>query len=244
VAGTEQINISNCSSIVEQQGFAIFPEIFSSCEVLDLIKRLPATPTHRAGTRNLLTQGEVAVFANDDRVLGLARSILGPQALPFRATLFDKSPRNNWRVSWHQDRVLPLRERHKVAGWGPWSIKSGVVCAGAPANVLQNIIAIRIHLDDSTDENGPLRVLPKAHLLGIVGDAFLSDGAHHNLAVSCLVTRGGIIVMRPLLVHCSSKALTTAPRRVLHVEYASCASLGNNLELAMFDLSGPSISPP
>jgi ectoine hydroxylase-related dioxygenase (phytanoyl-CoA dioxygenase family) len=97
----------------------------------------------------------------------LAQESLGKSALPFRATLFDKSPSSNWLVIWHQDAALPIRERSDAPGWGPWSVKEGVVCAHAPASVLEQILAIRVHLDDSNQENGPLRVLPQTHTLGV-----------------------------------------------------------------------------
>ena len=38
--------------------------------------------------------------------------------------------------------------------------------------------------------------------------------------------------MRPLTVHASSKATTTRPRRVLHIEYASSLDLGDGVTLA------------
>jgi len=88
---------------------------------------------------------------------------VGMCARPCRATLFDKSPRSNWLVVWHQDTVLPLRLRHEVPGGGPWSVKSGVLYAHAPAGVLEGIVALRVHLGDSLADKGPLRVLPGTH---------------------------------------------------------------------------------
>jgi hypothetical protein len=96
------------------------------------------------------------------------RSCLGESAFPFRATLFDKSPQQNWLVVWHQDTALPLCGHRDVAAWGPWSIKEGIVCAHAPAHALEQVLAIRVHLDDSNEENGPLRVLPGTHRRGVL----------------------------------------------------------------------------
>jgi hypothetical protein len=36
------------------------------------------------------------------------------------------------------------------------------------------------------------------------------------------VAEGGVMLMRPLLLHASSKCRTGAHRRVLHIEYAGC----------------------
>jgi ectoine hydroxylase-related dioxygenase (phytanoyl-CoA dioxygenase family) len=89
------------------------------------------------------------------------------------------------------------------------------------------------HLDASTNENGPLRVVQGSHSLGVLRDQDVSDyvGAHHH--TTCLVSRGGVLAMRPLLLHSSSKALTAMPRRVLHIEYADSLDLTPGVHLAL-----------
>jgi ectoine hydroxylase-related dioxygenase (phytanoyl-CoA dioxygenase family) len=152
--------------------------------------------------------------------------------VPFRATLFEKSLHSNWLVVWHQDTALPLRQRQDVHGWGPWSVKEGVICAHAPALALEQVLAIRVHLDDSDAKNGSLRVLPQTHTLGVLSDDAIHDMATRTPAVDCHIPIGGILLMRPLLVHSSSKAkCEAAHRRVLHIEYASCLSFPGGIEL-------------
>jgi ectoine hydroxylase-related dioxygenase (phytanoyl-CoA dioxygenase family) len=153
--------------------------------------------------------------------------------VPFRATLFDKSDVRNWLVVWHQDTALPIRQTRDVPGWGPWSVKAGIAYAHAPTAALSQVVALRIHLDDSSSANGPLRVLPGTHLLGVLTDEAVRHIALQIAPVDCLVDRGGILVMKPLLIHSSSKSTSPAPRRVIHVEYASCFELGSGLELAV-----------
>ena len=155
----------------------------------------------------------------------LAANVLGCEPLPFGATLFDKSPDANWLVVWHQDTALPFAERREVAGWGPWSKKAGVDYAHAPAVALSKIVALRVHLDDSSSDNGPLRVLPGTHTLGVLTDEQIRNQARSTDAVECTVERGGVVVMRPLLIHASSKATSESSRRVLHLEYAATATL-------------------
>ena len=138
---------------------------------------------------------------------------------PFRATLFDKSSARNWLVPWHQDTALPLRERRDAPGWGPWSIKAGITYAHAPATTLSRVVALRLHFDDSREDNGPLRVLPGTHALGVLSEADTERLVREIPPVDCLVSSGGIVAMRPLIVHASSKAETDHPRRVLHIEY-------------------------
>ncbi|MGH9711006.1 MAG: phytanoyl-CoA dioxygenase family protein, partial [Candidatus Acidiferrales bacterium] len=154
-------------------------------------------------------------------------------AFPFHATLFDKSPKANWLVAWHQDTALPIRDRQDTSGWGPWSVKEGVIYAHAPALALSRVLALRVHLDDSTEQNGPLRVLPRTHTLDVLSDDAIHELAAEVSAVTCPVLRGGILVMRPLLVHASSKSQTEMPRRVLHIEYAASVNVADGLELAV-----------
>jgi len=161
----------------------------------------------------------------------MAQQILGGAALPFRATLFDKSPTSNWLVVWHQDTALPLCERREVPGWGPWSIKDGVNYAHAPASALEQVLALRLHLDDSIAENGPLRVLPGTHSLGVLSDQALGDLSRQIVSIDCTVPRGGILAMRPLVVHSSSKSQSNVPRRILHLEYAASLVFDEGLTL-------------
>src|SRR6266849_9441299 len=88
--------------------------------LLDAFSRLDL-PRSRAGVRHAMRLPAVAKIARSELLLGIAQVVLGGEAFPFRATLFDKSPTANWLVVWHQDTALPLRERRETHGWGPWS---------------------------------------------------------------------------------------------------------------------------
>ncbi len=218
---------------VQDQGFAILPRVLDSEDVDKLLGYLSNTnlPRSRAGVRHAMKLPSVAEIARDARLLGIAQQILGPGAFPFRATLFDKSPTANWLVVWHQDTALPLRERREAPGWGPWSMKNGVTYAHAPASALAQVLALRIHLDDSTTDNGPLRVLPATHTLGVLSDEQLHELSSRVAEFACLVGKGGVLTMRPLIVHASSKSQSKVPRRVLHIEYSASANPGNGLQL-------------
>ena len=205
-----------------EAGYAIYPEVFSGVEMDALSATLDALPLERsrAGARHLMRHVPVVAFANDPRLLALATPWLGVTARPFRATLFDKSPDANWLAAWHQDTALPLRERVDAAGWGPWSEKQGVWYAHAPASALSRMLALRVHIDESNDDNGPLRVIPGSHAAGVLSDEGVSTTAARDAPVTCVVGRGGVVAMRPLIVHASSKARSDRARRVLHIEYA------------------------
>src|SRR6202795_1819083 len=191
---------------VASDGFAIIPEAVSECEIADLQAMLDRSelPRSRAGMRHAMRNASVAALARDSRLIAMAQEVLGSTAIPFRATLFDKSPTSNWLVVWHQDTALPLRERRDVSGWGPWAVKDGVNYAHAPASALEQVLALRLHLDESVADNGPLRVLPGTHTLGVLSDKVLHALSTQIAAVDCTVPQGGILAMRPLVVHASS----------------------------------------
>jgi ectoine hydroxylase-related dioxygenase (phytanoyl-CoA dioxygenase family) len=220
---------------VSIDGFAVIPNVLSESEIAGLQAMLDQSelPRSRAGMRHAMRNASVATLARDSRLIAMAREVLGSAGIPFRATLFDKSPASNWLVVWHQDTALPVRERREVPGWGPWSIKDGVIYSHAPAGALEQVLALRLHLDDSVAENGPLRVLPGTHTLGVLSDEALHDLSTQIAAVDCPVPRGGILAMRPLVVHASSKSQSNAPRRVLHIEYAVSSAIADGLELAI-----------
>jgi ectoine hydroxylase-related dioxygenase (phytanoyl-CoA dioxygenase family) len=220
---------------IEENGFAILPEVFSHKSLDLLLNEIDglAPRRSRAGVRHALRYAPVAELARRAEMIELAREVLGPAAFPFRATLFDKSPKSNWLVVWHRDTALPLRERFEVSGWGPWSVKEGIQYAHAPTGALSQVVALRVSFDDSTIENGPLRVLPRTHMLGVLSDDSVHELATRSAPIDCIVPKGGVVIMRPLLIHASSKSHSETPRRVLHIEYAASDSIAKPLRLAI-----------
>ena len=107
--------------------------------------------------------------------------------------------------------------------------------AHAPGWALARVIALRVHLDASTADNGPLRVIPNSHVDGVLSDeAVLKRVSEPEAgAVECLTPRGGVVTMRPLTIHSSSKVLSSQPRRVLHIEYADSLDFGDGILLAI-----------
>jgi ectoine hydroxylase-related dioxygenase (phytanoyl-CoA dioxygenase family) len=230
VAGT-----LNWLGAVQDQGFAIIRDVLRPSDFNPLMAILndPAIQRSRAGVRHAMRFSCVRELAADDRLLDVAREVLGKDALPFKATVFDKSSTANWLVVWHQDTALPLKHRHDTPEWGPWSVKDGITYAHAPASALNRVLALRVHLDDSTSANGPLRVLPGTHVHGVLTDEAMHDLSMGIGSTECCTPRGGVLAMRPLIVHASSKSQVDHPRRVLHIEYAEEAAIAGSLELAL-----------
>ena len=144
--------------------------------------------------------------------------------------MFDKIAGANWKVPWHQDLTVALRERQDTDGFGPWSEKAGIVHAQAPVALLANMLTLRLHLDDCDETNGPLRVLPGTHMQGRLNAAQIQTLRTQIPPIACLAKQGGVVLMRPLLLHASSPAQTPRHRRVIHLEYAAADALPRYLQ--------------
>jgi ectoine hydroxylase-related dioxygenase (phytanoyl-CoA dioxygenase family) len=90
-----------------------------------------------------------------------------------------------------------------------------------------------VHLDDSTEANGPLRVLPGTHIGGVLTHDEIQRLVGLVAPVTCIASAGAVVAIRPLVVHASSKACDDQSRRVLHIEYATSVHFGPGLELAV-----------
>ncbi len=216
-------------------GFCIYDAVFEPAETDRLLRAIEASGVARskAGARHVLQVAAVRALATDRRMLDIAAGYLGEGVFPYRATLFDKSLSANWLVTWHQDTALPIAARAANPRWGPWTTKAGVLHAIAPASALERIVALRVHLDDSTAANGPLRVIPETHLLGVLDHSRIQALAASADPVECLTVAGGVVAIKPLTVHASSKVQEDRPRRVIHIEYATGVVLDHGIMLAV-----------
>lgn len=217
-----------------ENGYLVAEKVFEPAEMdsfIDRLRVLNAEP-ERPGYRHLMADAAVRSLANDPRLTKFVENITGKRLIPFKATLFNKAGKSNWLVAWHQDTVLPVVRPPSSNDWGTTAVKDGITFCQAPARVLREIVALRVHIDDSGPDNGPLRLIPGSHKERLSDneiDRFVSDGPH----VSCTVGKGGVIAMRPLIVHASSKCTSDRPRRVLHIEYAPAFELSDGVELAI-----------
>lgn len=216
---------------LELDGFSVVEALLDSPAIAKLISSIKrATPRGAGRTepkaihalRHLhQTVPDIRQLANSDRVRSLVESVLGPTALVVRSLFFDKTPNANWKVAWHQDLTIAVRERIDTPGFGPWSVKDGVPHVQPPVSILERMLTVRIHLDDCGEDNGPLQVLPGSHLAGRLDAKSIELWRTERSALSCLVEAGGVVLMRPLLLHASTSSSRPAHRRVIHLEFAS-----------------------
>jgi len=179
----------------------------------------------KAGSRALLRVGEVAELARDILRGLIADGILPATSVAIQAIAFDKTDGANWKVPWHQDLIHPFAEEVRSPGYLLPSVKDGIHYAQPPAEVLNDMLAARLHFDDCTEENGPLRVSPGSHRLGIIPQAQIGDVVARLGEEVCLANNGEILLMKPLTLHASSKALKPLHRRVLHLVFHSGAEI-------------------
>ena len=149
-------------SIMFEAGFEILEGVLTEAECDALIAHLCENGS-LAGVRHLMSDPFVSRLAVDGRLLAITEQISGQKLVPYKATLFQKTGKANWLVAWHQDTALPVEAVPNGGDWGPTSVKDGITFAHAPARALSKILALRIHLDASTKNNGPLRVIPGSH---------------------------------------------------------------------------------
>jgi hypothetical protein len=227
---------TNLTAEFDRDGFAILPSVFTRAEFDSLVDAVARIDEHRGvrsrggvyAVRNLLEASHpMRDLANSRKVRALIEPHLGAAAFPVRGTLFDKIAGANWLVPWHQDLTICVAEKREVEGYGPWTRKAGVWHVQPPGATLQEMLSVRIHLDDCAEANGALRVLPGTHLLGRLTAVGIAAQQIARRAVACVARAGDVLLMRPLLVHASSAASAAAHRRVIHIDYAVCPLAGD-----------------
>ena len=213
---------------VDEFGYAIVDPAIEPETIDPLIRAVDAIENggqglRQGGVRDALRRlPDLSRIIGHPTVIGLVRATLGPGAFAVRGVLFDKNAAANWKVPWHQDLTVAVRARTLVDGYGPWSSKAGVPHVQPPVQVLEQMIAVRIHLDDCGPTNGPVRVLAGTHRLGRLSSEAISEAQQCREEITCSVRRGGLLMMRPLVLHASSAAVVPQRRRVLHLEFAAC----------------------
>lgn len=222
---------------LDADGFALLPAVFTADEVIKaLAEWADAVREHAADEAILANDGGPAYGARNllrlwPRVIHLARhprlrepllEVLGPAAGVVRVLYFDKPPGHSWALPWHKDYNIAVAEHRGGEGvFTKPTRKAGVPHVMAPAAVLDRMLTARVHLDDVTADNGPLRVIPGSHRFYELGQ----DEPREPVAVRCQA--GDVLLMRPLLTHASGNTNPDAGlhRRIVHLECAAMAEL-------------------
>jgi ectoine hydroxylase-related dioxygenase (phytanoyl-CoA dioxygenase family) len=210
-------SVNHMRAQFEQRGYAKIRRLVDRREVAAVARALEGINLHNAGTRNLLeTPWCRALVQRIKRRLEIAR-LLQSSHVAVQCTLFDKTPTRNWLVAMHQDLSIPVRSRVDHPSFRAWSKKEGTDFLQPPPQLLEQLVAARLHIDDCGLDSGPLKVVPGSHRGGRLSESAAIDLRAQFGEEHCLAASGDTLLMRPLLLHASSKAHAPSRRRVLHV---------------------------
>lgn len=230
---------------IDQQGFALIPRVLAQARAEELAQRLTTSLQSAESTGSpLASRGTVYAARNPLEVIPHVESLwrdsplglllaqaLGPDFGLVRGLFFDKPPGRSWWLPWHKDLTIAVKDNHLPSEcFTRPTFKAGVPHVIAPVELLERMLTIRIHLDDVTAENGPLRVIPGSHR---TGKEIVAGSAE---PVTIFAERGDALAMRPLVEHSSgdSHPETQRHRRILHLEFAAHEELPDGYEWRQF----------
>lgn len=213
---------------IREQGFTIVNDIYTAEEVKEMLTAIHQADSSRSTFRQTDDLFAIRQVLKEIRSLSpiifnyrlktLIKEVFGGIYFVVKSIYFDKPGKSNWFVAWHQDLTISVKEKTDVEGYGPWTVKQDQYAVQPPLSILEQNFTIRIHLDDTNDQNGALKVVPGSHKKGIYRPETINW--QEETAVSCPVPQGGIMIMKPLLLHASGRTLNEKNRRVLHIEFS------------------------
>lgn len=223
-----QIDFTTNQSELAISGYTIIENIFTDEEVEALVHTInsadKSNPLFRKtndlfAIRQFLKEvpGVKELIVNK-RLKRLISDLFDESYFIVKSIYFDKPPQSNWFVACHQDLTISVKERIEHAGFGPWTVKHNQFAVQPPLSILEDNFTIRIHLDDTNENNGALKVIQGSHLKGIYRPETVDRSVEKE--VSCVVNKGGVMFMRPLLLHASGRTTNEERRRVIHVEFS------------------------
>ena len=211
---------------LDKDGAELFAQALDEGECIRLEAALAALPTSVPGVR-IRDGSQLKPFLAAAGPIGeIAAAVLGPEAHPVRAILLDKTVETNWALGWHQDRTIAVRERVCADGFGPWTVKSGLIQVEPPFDILKRMVTVRVHLDVVDKSNAPLRIVPGSHMLGRMPEAEIERTVATLGERLCLAERGDIWLYATPIVHASLAADPPRRRRVLQVDYSADTAPG------------------
>ena len=204
------------------KGFTITENIFSNEELKQLISLIESSAKNYA-IRQLVTRipkVQKIIFENKE-FKQLYNSVCTEDYFLTKAIFFNKPSKSNWFVSHHQDVSISVKEKTEAKGYNKWTNKNGQLGVIPPKEILEETITIRIHLDKTDETNGALRVLPSSHNKGIIRIDEKFNKNDFGEEFLCEVEKGAVMLMKPLLLHASSKSISEFDRRVIHLEFCN-----------------------
>ena len=224
-----------------EQGFYVVNNVYDKAEVdtiSNFISNLDTTnPIFRKtddlfAIRQFIKEfPEIKKLLFNERFKEIIKNIGGEDYFIVKSIYFDKPEKSNWFVSYHQDLTISVDKKIEYENFSNWTNKHNQFAVQPPKEILENIVTVRIHLDNTNEDNGALKVLKKSHLKSICRIDSLEF--EKETEVFCNVDSGGIMLMKPLLFHASNKTTNDKNRRVIHIEFSN-KELPKNLHWSEF----------
>jgi ectoine hydroxylase-related dioxygenase (phytanoyl-CoA dioxygenase family) len=213
---------------ISHNGFAVVENVYAKEELNEIIKAIAdidqSKPTFRK-TKDLfairqflkeIPQVKSIIFNN--YLNSIINNLFGEDYFVVKSIYFDKPEQSNWFVAWHQDLTISVNNKQDLPGYSSWTVKHNQYAVQPPVEILEDNFTIRIHLDNTNANNGALKVIPKSHLKKIYRPENIDWITEKS--TTCSVEKGGIMIMRPLLIHASERTTNNERRRVIHVEFS------------------------
>nr|WP_230383923.1 phytanoyl-CoA dioxygenase family protein [Pedobacter endophyticus] len=214
---------------LSEVGFTIINNIYTPAEVQKIAEVIDAVDSNKPAFRKSKDLFAIRKFLTEvpaakehifnSTLIGTIDEVFGGDYFLVKSIYFDKPEESNWFVSYHQDLTISVDKKVDIDGFGPYTVKPNQFAVQPPLNLLEKNFTIRIHLDDTNEENGALKVIPNSHSKGIYRPEHIDWTVEHE--ISCNVPSGGIMIMKPLLLHSSSRTTNKNRRRVIHLEFSN-----------------------
>lgn len=221
-------NLEICKSHILEYGFTVINNVFLQTEIEAIEQVLGNIDTSKENFRKsedlfairqfLKEVPEIKDLVFNDNIKRVIKEIFGEKYFAVKSIYFDKPETSNWYVAYHQDLTISVDKKIDLPNFGPWTTKQNQFAVQPPLKVLENIYTIRIHLDDTDENNGALKVVPKSHAKGIYRPENI-DWTVETEEI-CKVEKGGIMIMKPLTLHGSNRTTNGRKRRVIHIEFS------------------------
>lgn len=214
---------------ISENGFTTVDDIYSEKEIEEILLTIDQVDKDKETFRKSADLFAIRQFLKEipatrhlvfnDNLKSVVSQLFGDNYFVVKSIYFDKPETSNWYVSYHQDLTISVDKKVELENFGPWTTKQNQFAVQPPIDILENIYTIRIHLDDTDENNGALRVIPKSHLKKVYRPETIDWTKERE--TTCNVKKGGIMIMKPLILHSSSRTTNNKKRRVIHIEFAN-----------------------
>lgn len=213
---------------LDQEGYAVINDVFTKAEIIEILSTISRADTSKSTFRKTDDLFAIRRFFLEvpaavegvftETFLRLLAESFGTGYFVAKSIYFDKPESSNWFVAYHQDLTISVDKKADVDGFGPWTTKPGGFAVQPPIDILQDNLTVRIHLDNTNEDNGALKVIPGSHVKGICKSDTIKSLVEAE--AHCRVQKGGVMFMKPLLLHASGRTTNGKRRRVIHIEFS------------------------